>query len=202
MPPPRPRLRLITAPDPVITLDEARAHLRVDHEDEDDLIAAQIAAATAMVDGQDGWLGRCIGVQTWRATWDGSAWPEGRSGAVPIPLPPLVSIGAVSIVDPAGDTQALVADTDYRVADGGSYLSAIVPPRGQCWPDRLDDIGSLAITYTAGYATGTLPAPIRAAILLTLGKLYEHREDVVSGTIMTRLPSGADALLLPYRIWA
>ncbi|AIP65334.1 MULTISPECIES: head-tail connector protein [pseudomallei group] len=42
---------------------------------------------------------------------------------------------------------------------------------------------------------------IRTAILLTIGKLYAYREDVVAGTSASvmELPSGAKALLFPYR---
>jgi hypothetical protein len=42
---------------------------------------------------------------------------------------------------------------------------------------------------------------IAAAVLLTLGHLYANREDVVAGLSVTQLPSGADALLQPYRAY-
>lgn len=41
---------------------------------------------------------------------------------------------------------------------------------------------------------------ILGAIRLTLGHLYENREDVVTGTISTELKNGAQALLRPYRL--
>lgn len=41
---------------------------------------------------------------------------------------------------------------------------------------------------------------IEVAILLILGTLYEHREDVVVGTSIVRLPQGAEHRLQPYRI--
>lgn len=41
---------------------------------------------------------------------------------------------------------------------------------------------------------------IKAAILLTLGHLHENREEVITGTIATTLPTGARALLQPYRV--
>ena len=41
---------------------------------------------------------------------------------------------------------------------------------------------------------------IEVAILLTLGTLYEHREDVVIGTSIVRLPQAAEHRLQPYRI--
>ena len=41
---------------------------------------------------------------------------------------------------------------------------------------------------------------IRAAILLTLGHLYENREDVVVGLSVAEMPLSAKALLRPHRV--
>lgn len=50
-------------------------------------------------------------------------------------------------------------------------------------------------------ARGIVTNPgIEVAILLTLGTLYEHREDVVIGTSIVRLPQAAEYRLQPYRI--
>lgn len=43
---------------------------------------------------------------------------------------------------------------------------------------------------------------IKAAVLLTVGHLYAHREDVVSGASVAALPNGADCLLQPYKVYA
>lgn len=40
---------------------------------------------------------------------------------------------------------------------------------------------------------------VRAGILIILGDLYANREDVVTGTIATQLPTGARACLRPLR---
>lgn len=53
-----------------VTLAEAKAHCRVDHDDEDALIEAYIAAAVAHLDGWRGVLGRAIMPQTWAVTVD------------------------------------------------------------------------------------------------------------------------------------
>ena len=50
-----------------------------------------------------------------------------------------------------------------------------------------------------------LPAPmvctfmVRAGILILLGDLFANREEVITGTIATQLPTGARACLLPLR---
>ena len=49
-------------------------------------------------------------------------------------------------------------------------------------------------------ARGIVTNPgIEVAILLILGTLYEHREDVVIGTSIVRLPQAAEHRLQPYR---
>ena len=43
---------------------------------------------------------------------------------------------------------------------------------------------------------------IKAAVLLIVGHLYAHREDVVAGVSVAKLPNGADCLLQPYKVYA
>lgn len=60
-------LYLIEPPeqDEVLTLADAKQHLRVDFEDDDGVIESYIAAAIQNIDGRDGWLGRALVEQTW-----------------------------------------------------------------------------------------------------------------------------------------
>lgn len=43
---------------------------------------------------------------------------------------------------------------------------------------------------------------IKAAVLLGVGHLYAHREDVVVGASVAALPHGADCLLQPFKVYA
>lgn len=43
---------------------------------------------------------------------------------------------------------------------------------------------------------------IKSAVLLIVGHLYAHREDVVVGASVAALPNGADYLLAPYKVYA
>ncbi|ORE94037.1 hypothetical protein ATO13_08186, partial [Stappia sp. 22II-S9-Z10] len=62
-------LGLITPPTALpVTVAEAKAHMRVVYDHEDDYIADLIRAATARLNGPYGLLGRCILTQTWRVT--------------------------------------------------------------------------------------------------------------------------------------
>ena len=70
-----------------VTLTEAKLFLRVEHDDDDDLIAALIAGSRIHVEAQ---TRRALISQTWRLTRD--AWPEsGRLFVLPVPLVSLVA---------------------------------------------------------------------------------------------------------------
>jgi hypothetical protein len=40
-----------------------------------------------------------------------------------------------------------------------------------------------------------VPANIRQGLLLLIGHFYEHREEVITGTIVARVPIAAEALI-------
>ena len=63
--------------------------------------------------------------------------------------------------------------------------------------DPVDENGEVRIRFRAGYPDG-VPAPIRAAILLHVGTLYQNREQEADKFEPTRV---YEALLAPYRRW-
>jgi uncharacterized phiE125 gp8 family phage protein len=101
---------LLTAPaaEP-LTLAEAKLFLRVEHDDDNDLIAALIAGARIHVEAQ---TGRALITQGWRIVPD--AWPaDGRIAVSPAPLR---TIDAARVYDASDiahsvDLQAFVPDT-------------------------------------------------------------------------------------------
>ena len=79
---------LVTAPTAeIVTLADMKAHLRVTHTVEDELIEALTAAAVAYLDGWTGVLGRCIGEQVWRVTYD-------SPGCYVLPMPDVTTASA------------------------------------------------------------------------------------------------------------
>lgn len=183
-------LTLITpAAELPVSLDEAKLHLHVDFDDDDASIAAMIASAVMRLDGPDGYLGRCLRPQQWRLDL-----PNLRGiGAIVLPLPPCQSVDAVTITDETG-TETAIDPTTYRVIGIGSTEKARVLPLAS-WPMNQ----SISITFTAGYIV--TPEPIRSAILLRVGHLYENRESSVIGESAISLPLGEDDLIRNYRVW-
>lgn len=192
-------LRLITPPaiEPV-SLEEAKAHLRVDHDEDDDLIDLFISAARGNLDARDGWLGRAICTQTWELSLDSFPVRE-----VQLPFAPLQSIVSVKYDDAAAVEQTVSAG-DYQ-HDVTSEPGRLVLGPDSSWPSINDTVNAVRIRYVAGYGVAVdVPAPIRAAILLMVGDLYENRAaQVINAGPIGRVDNPTvQALLGPYRVWS
>lgn len=78
---------LVTPPTAqIVSLDEAKLHCRVDHAEDDTLIATYISAAIGHLDGWTGVLGRCLMPQTWRVS--------ATTGEVVLPMPDVTTASA------------------------------------------------------------------------------------------------------------
>lgn len=105
---------LVTPPDILpVSLAEAKAHLRVDYDDDDGLILSLIRAAVDHLDGWTGILGRCLVEQEWRQDF-----PAGAT-CFPLPLGPVISVTSVTVAGNAVDTANYALRTD---AGGRSHV--------------------------------------------------------------------------------
>lgn len=189
--------RLIVAPAAeVVTRDEAKAHARVDHSDEDALIDVFVAAARERFDGWRGLLGRCIIHQTW-----GFSSPRfSSSRLIRLPFPDVTPESVQITYFDAEDVERSLASTQFDViedADG----AAVLLKSGETWPSLARRPDAVTIEFQAGFGAtaAEVPAAIRAAILLHFGHLYENREDVSANSRPAELPQGSMALVEPYR---
>lgn len=194
-------LKLVKPPatDPV-TLDEAKAHLRVDFTDDDELIGLYIKAATQFVDGPRGFLGRALIDQTWDYFLE-----EHPVCAIDLPLPPLIEVIGVFAIAGNGTETEWPAE-NYRV-DNASEPGRIVTATAWPSPTYGSWYATARVRYRAGYVDtqdipqAAVPFPIRAAILLHVGDLYRTRETSVIGEKLAALPWAAEQLLRPHRFY-
>lgn len=187
-------LKLVTPPaERPVSLAEARLHLRVDHTDEDDLIAGLLDAAVDHLDGASGILGRALVTQAWDLVLD--ALP---CDAIQLPLAPLVSVSSVQYYDTAGALQTLSPSLYY--VDAISQPGWVTRLSTATWPDTMDGANAVIVRFVAGYgAAAAVPGAIKAAIKLLVGHLYRNRE-ATTAEALTATPMAVDALLAPYRI--
>jgi uncharacterized phiE125 gp8 family phage protein len=175
-----------------VSLAEAKAYLRVEHEDDDDTIAALIAGARIHVEAQ---TRRALITQTWRLSRD--AWPaNGRIAVLPAPLRELV---AVQIYKSDGATQAI--DVAAFAADKTSAPAVLAFERGALpAPGRL--VGGIELDIEVGYgdAPSDVPEPLRQAIRVLVAHWYENRGLIAAGQGVAVLPDSANALIKSYRV--
>lgn len=210
-------LKLISGPQvEPISLAEAKAHLRVDHTDDDVYISSLIAAARSYIDGDIGFLQRALIWQTWDLIidafptaalptgtwWAGSDAVADTTTAIRIPLPPLQSIVHVKYFDTTGTETTMLSD-DY-VVDTASEPGWLLPSTAG-WPATQEAINAVEIRFQAGYgpAATDVPDNIRHAVKLFVGYYYENREQVITnqGAVgAMELPSAAYHLLSTSRM--
>lgn len=197
--------RLVAAPaqEPLDLQTEAKKHLRVDHDEEDERISRLITAVRMWAEDQ---TERALITQTWELGL--SCFPVGSSseagGLAPrlmLPFPPLQEVVSVQYVDFAGDTQTWDPSTyDVHAPVGPRAQRGWIQPRyGEFYPSTLNVTQAVTVQFKAGYgdAAAAVPQPIREAMLLRLGELYARRETGIVGTIFNE--TGADmGLLFPY----
>jgi len=174
----------------VITLDEAKAHLGQHLEDDDDLIAALLAAAQDHVEKH---TGQVLTQREMELAL--SAFPIDDGGRIVIPRAPVTDISTIEYADTDG-IAAELEQADWRWSESAPEI--VLPAYTTSWPTAYDEPGSTRVTFQAGYEVGLAPASLVGAVKLMLGHLYANREAVV-GTIATELPLGVVQLCGPYR---
>ncbi len=175
-----------------VTRATAKAHLRVSHTSEDDLLDAYIAAAVGYVEE---YTRRALITQSWTTKLRGF---PGRT--IELPRPPAASLTSFTYIDPDGASQTVGAS--LYTFDSASEPGAIRLDPDEDWPDVDDGDNTVTIVWSCGYGASetSVPAPIRSAILLMVGHLYENREAVNVGNIVTEYPLAVGPLLSPYRM--
>lgn len=148
-----------------LTLDQAKAQLRLESDGDDDaLIEGYIAAAVDIVEGMTGYvlsrrqLVECV---------------DRFAPSLPLRAWPIVSVDAISYRNAAGEV-ALAEGAFYAMAGA---RPARVFPSGQ-WPiDALAGPGMVAITITAGFdGPDDVPPAVIHALLLIVAEFYRNRE--------------------------
>jgi uncharacterized phiE125 gp8 family phage protein len=169
-----------------VSLAEMRAHLRLDHDAEDDLVAGLTKAARLMVEA----CSRKILVeQHWRVVLD--RWP--RDGVLVLPLAPLIAVDRVRVADAEGvETDLPAASYDADLLSDPPRLVVAAPPE----PGRPRR--GIAIDLRAGFgaAPEDVPAPLRLAVKILAARWFENRGDIAGAQT---LPPEALALIAPFR---
>ena len=167
------------------TLDDLKLFLRVDHDDEDDVITALADAAI-----------------TWCENYCNRKFATGLSAtfylssfrSASLAYGPVTSITSVLYDDTTGFEQTLDASKYYYDRPGQNPIRIYFHDV----PD-VEDYNSQPVRVVA--AVGEAPTnEVKHAVRLLVGHWYENRRTVVTGTIATSIPFAVEALLSSQRI--
>lgn len=172
----------------ILSLDACKGHLRVDGDDEDELIKALRDASIDFIE-------RYCGVklmETAGIVWTAARFPAGCAGALTLSMSPVRAITGVTWLSQSGQPVTGVP-ADFRITPRGDVLPVI----GGQWPAAVG--GDVAIEFTAGYDAGQAPPSLLSAVRLFLGHLYKNREAVVDRGDAGEVPFGVRQICSPFR---
>lgn len=174
-----------------ITLAEAKSFLRIDsdYDDDDNYITSLINVATGVVEE---FTRRRLITQTFNIFHD--EFPP----YIDLQVGDVASVTHIKYYDESNVLQTLAAsnyDVDTKIRPGRIYQS-----EDGDFPNTFDRPNAVEVEFIVGGAASDIPAPIIQAIYIIVGRYYENRQDVVTGTIASELPLMVDHLLTPYRL--
>ncbi len=168
-----------------MTLADVKLFLRVDHDDEDDVIEALANAAIAWCED---YCNRKF------ATGLSATFYLNSFRSASLAYGPVTSITSVVYDDTTGFEQTLDASKYYYDRPNNNPVRIDFHDT----PD-LEDYNRLPVRVAA--AVGAAPNDaVKHAVRLLTGHWYENRRTVVTGTIATSIPFAVEALLSSQRI--
>jgi uncharacterized phiE125 gp8 family phage protein len=174
-----------------LTAAEAEEHLRLEAGQGGAAVARLIRTARQHVERV---TSRALVTQTWELVLD--RFPS--SSEIRLGKGSLLEVASVKYLAAAGALEQTLAAAEYQV-DTARVPGRIVRVPGSSWPATADRINAVRVQFDVGFGeAAAVPEPIRAAMLLLVGHLYEHRESEIVGTITSPLQFAVNALLAPY----
>lgn len=159
-----------------VSVEEAKAHLRVIHSSDDTLIGAQISAAREAVEQA---TGRALVAARYVFVQTGDVLDSNL-----LPLWPVQTIEAASYTDCTGVVTALDA-ADYTLLSMEGRL-------------LVQSASGTGLTVDFRTSSVSVPAALKASILLLVADMYEQTSANVIGSTVSISPT-VDRLLYPYR---
>lgn len=168
----------------LLSLADAKAHLKVEHDDEDDLITALIETALLAIENMTGQLLGSTSCHLIADSWQSQAFTFG----------PITRVDAVKHYDETNTLVELPAANYWVDIDSTpARITFSAPP--SIYSDRHQGV---RIECIAGHAS--LPKPLRQAALLLIGHYYEHRQ-LTSSLKVNDVPMAVDFLVNPFRLF-
>ncbi|WP_424360246.1 head-tail connector protein [Methylocystis parvus] len=193
---------------PIVSLAEAKRQTNtVDFNDDDILLTAIVDAVTALLDLENGVIGRPLLSQSWQFTAPepsplaGNPYMRGhtpRTGFL-LTRAPLQAVTKVEYLQNGAYVDFTASAVTRQVTKEATLIRVA---DGTAWPRYDVDEAAWRITARLGYGDNAadIPAAIRQAALLLVSHFYQNREATTGfGSNLQELPLGVAALLMPHR---
>jgi uncharacterized phiE125 gp8 family phage protein len=173
-----------------LTLADLKAHIRIEGDDEDALLASLIRVAREHLERV---TGLALISQGWRLYLD--CWPE--NGPLEIARGPVLAVDAVRAFDELGEESA--------VALTGHVLDGVRRP-ARLWlrerPAARQAMNGIEVDFTAGFGESgaDVPDTLKRATLVHAAHMYEFRGAVPVEMQPASVPEGYDRLVAPFLI--
>lgn len=179
---------IVTAPTAApISLDDVKAHLRIDGSDAD---VALEAFRQAAIDDVARYTGLALAPQIVRYCSPG--WEDLRH----LPVAPITSV-EISYLDVDYAEHVLDASS-YRLIGADTLSSSVAIKSAVTRPIIAQVADAVRVTISCGYTT--VPPAIKLAMLMLTADWELNRENSVDAT-MAVLPTGVERLLANYRLF-
>ena len=161
-------LKLVTPPSGyAVSLEEAKAQLRADGNEEDQLILHYISTATSVAE-------MITGQKFLTQVWD---WflDEFPCGELTVPMGPVASVDSIKYYDTDNALQTW-ASANYQI-DPAGLRPRILPVYNVTWPATYQRLGAVQVRMTVGYgAASAIPMAVKHWIMAATGEAFKNRE--------------------------
>ncbi len=171
-----------------LTLAEVRAHLRLDTDDEDELLLSLITVAREHLEQETGLV---LAVRNFRLCLD--AWPD--DGILTIARGPVRQVTDVTVYD--GEGEATAVPLDGHLLDGEARPARLwlrdVPAPGRV-------LNGIEVEFVAGFGESgaEVPDTLKRAMLVQIGAMFACRGVVAPEAQPAVVPPGYDRLIAPF----
>lgn len=189
-----------------ISKDLVEQHLRLDTNDQDELLKAFVLAAAEWAEGE---THRTIFKRDVR--WILRGFPYDGRMEIQLPRGKTNSVASIqysvngSVVTMRGPSSGSPAGTDYQEDLRGDDGAVLMPARGGSWPSADCDVPApVVITFSAGWVPTEVPTDIVHAMLFAVSDAFDVRNtaDFNSAIMAASGPRFAvrSSLVSPYRL--
>lgn len=177
----------------LVSVAQAKEHLRVTHSDDDTYIETLITACRQSLE-----------ISTHRALGSSQTYQIGYKRfpttyhRLVIPNPPIVSVSSLKYYD-TNNTLQTVSSSDYTFENNGSGVAYLAMNDAYSYPTLSSErVDTVILTCVCGYTA--LPKPLHQAMLLLIAHYYDTREPVAYGAVPIKVQRTVDFIANQYKV--